>query len=174
MEVRQDNSVGIIPVHTGSDGARLFCLVHHAAGLRHAEAGSGLAEAGPASPDASRGGHWAFPKGHIDAGESREAAARRELYEEAGILTCKIDTGHIFIERYSFEKDRIRYDKEVTYFLGFVETKKPVAPKEAFKGEIVEARWVSYYEAKEILTFPEAKKLLEEVCLYLQAPRQGT
>lgn len=144
MEVQQDNSTGIIPVHTGADGAQSFCLVHHAAG------------------------HWAFPKGHIDAGESREAAARRELYEETGILTCKLDTGHIFTERYSFEKDNARYDKMVTYFLGLVETKEPVAPKEAFKGEISEARWVSYYEAKELMTFPEGKKLLEEVCAYLK------
>ena len=158
MEVRQDNSTGIIPVHTGADGTHFFCLVHHAAG--------------PASSDASRGGHWAFPKGHIDAGESREAAARRELYEEAGILTCRLETGRIFIERYSFEKDRIRYDKEVTYFLGFVESQGPVAPKEAFKGEIVEARWFSYEGAKEFLTFPEAKKLLDEVQAYLGSEKR--
>ncbi|MBI2030767.1 NUDIX domain-containing protein [Candidatus Kaiserbacteria bacterium] len=148
MEVRLDNSTGIIPVHTGADGAQSFCLVHHAAG------------------------HWAFPKGHIDAGESREAAARRELYEETGILTCKLETEHIFIERYSFEKERIRYDKEVTYFLGFVEAKEPVAPKEAFRGEIVEARWIIYEEARELLTFPEAKVLLGEVQVYLGSEKR--
>mgnify|MGYP000507522141 CR=1 FL=1 len=150
MEVRQDHSTGIIPVHTGADGVRFFCLVHHV------------------------GGHWAFPKGHIDAGESKEAAARRELYEETGILTCRLDIGRIFIERYFFEKEGVRYDKEVTYFLGFVERKEPVAPKEAFMGEIVEARWCTYEEAKEILTFPEAQKLLEEVLEYLRSNKQET
>ncbi len=150
MEVRQDNSTGIIPVHTEAGGTRFFCLVHHVGG--------------PARP---AGGHWAFPKGHIDTGESKEAAARRELYEETGILTCKLETGRIFVERYFFEKDGVRYDKEVTYFLGFVESKEPVEPKESFKGEIIEARWIIYEEAKELLTFPEAKTLLEEVLAYL-------
>jgi len=144
MEIKKDSSVGIIPVHSGPDGTQLFCLVHHTVG------------------------HWAFPKGHEDAGESREAAARRELYEETGVLTCKIDGAHTFSEKYSFEKDNVHYDKEVTYFVGFVDSLEHTAPP-AFKHEISESRWLSYYEAKDLLTFPEAKKLLNEVQAYLQA-----
>jgi 8-oxo-dGTP pyrophosphatase MutT (NUDIX family) len=30
-------------------------------------------------------GNWGFPKGHVDAGESPEAAARREIGEETGV-----------------------------------------------------------------------------------------
>jgi len=150
METREDNSAGIILTYAGPEHTQSFCLVHHAT-----------------KPDGS-GGHWAFPKGHIDAGESKEGAARRELYEETGIMTCKIDPERTFVERYSFNRDGVRFDKEVTYFLGSVETKDPVAPMEVFKGEIIEARWVSYYEAKELLTFPQAKELLEEVCGYLK------
>jgi 8-oxo-dGTP pyrophosphatase MutT (NUDIX family) len=29
--------------------------------------------------------HWIFPKGHVEAGETAEIAAARELEEEAGI-----------------------------------------------------------------------------------------
>jgi diadenosine hexaphosphate hydrolase (ATP-forming) len=29
--------------------------------------------------------HWIFPKGHVEPGESSEAAARREVREEAGV-----------------------------------------------------------------------------------------
>lgn len=30
------------------------------------------------------GGHWAFPKGHVEPGESEEDTARREVREETG------------------------------------------------------------------------------------------
>lgn len=30
------------------------------------------------------GGHWAFPKGHVEDGESEEATAAREVLEETG------------------------------------------------------------------------------------------
>lgn len=33
----------------------------------------------------SGGGHWTFPKGHIERGESGWAAAQREAQEEAGV-----------------------------------------------------------------------------------------
>lgn len=33
----------------------------------------------------SGGGHWTFPKGHVEAGESGWAAAQREAQEEAGV-----------------------------------------------------------------------------------------
>ena len=32
------------------------------------------------------GGHWAFPKGHVEAGESEEETAMREVREETGSL----------------------------------------------------------------------------------------
>lgn len=151
METKQDTSVGIVPVYIAADGAQSFCLVHHTV-----------------VPDGS-GGHWAFPKGHIDAGESKEGAARRELYEETGILTCKIDMDYMFIERYSFQKDDVRFDKDVTYFVGCVGDKPAVAPIDAFRGEISEARWLSYEEAKELLTFPESKNILDDVLVYLDS-----
>jgi len=84
------------------------------------------------------------------------------------MVTCKIDPTRTFVEQYSFERDGVKYEKEVTYFLGFVEAKGPVAPREAFKGEIVEARWASYYEAKELLSYPESIKIMDEVCAYLK------
>ena len=60
MEAAQDSAVGIIPVYKQGDRF-LFCLVKHA------------------------DGHWGFPKGHKEEGESDEGAALRELREETGI-----------------------------------------------------------------------------------------
>lgn len=34
--------------------------------------------------------NWQFPQGGIDAGEDLEAAARRELHEETGVLSAKL------------------------------------------------------------------------------------
>ena len=35
------------------------------------------------------GGHWAFPKGHVEAGESEEETAMREVREETGTLRAQ-------------------------------------------------------------------------------------
>lgn len=40
--------------------------------------------------DASKGHWWEIPGGGMDPGESSEAAARRELYEETGITQAEI------------------------------------------------------------------------------------
>lgn len=49
--------------------------------------------------------HWLFPKGHLDAGEDDETAARREIMEEAGAthLTLLGDLGE-------YERPRMRKD----------------------------------------------------------------
>ena len=32
------------------------------------------------------GGHWAFPKGHMEPGETEEATAKRAIGEDPGLL----------------------------------------------------------------------------------------
>ena len=38
------------------------------------------------------GGHWAFPKGHVEENETEEQTALREILEETG-LSVTLDTG---------------------------------------------------------------------------------
>ena len=64
-----------------------------------------------------RSSGFEIPKGHVEAGESPSAAALRELQEETGIsspLSIREPVGRI---GYSFDKDALRIQKEVTYFL---------------------------------------------------------
>ena len=35
------------------------------------------------------GGHWSFPKGHVEAGESERQTALREVREETGLTSCR-------------------------------------------------------------------------------------
>ena len=142
MQPKQDSAVGIIPVYTNGEET-LFCLIQHAAG------------------------HWGFPKGHIDPGESEEQTALREAREEAGITDAKLDTSRVFTESYGFEKNGQQYQKTVRYFLAEVSRTDNVTPDE-FKGEIPDMRWSLYPEALELIR-EQSKPLLEEAQEYLES-----
>lgn len=62
-------------------------------------------------------GTWCFPKGHVEAGESSQAAAVREIKEECGL---DVEIGRRIAEiRYTFysRPDDANHDKRVVYFL---------------------------------------------------------
>ena len=46
------------------------------------------------------GGHWAFPKGHVEKQETEEETALREIREETG-LTVKLNTAFRHMVTYS-------------------------------------------------------------------------
>ena len=62
-------------------------------------------------------GTWCFPKGHVEAGETRQAAAAREIKEESGLdveIGRRIaEIGYTFYSR----PDDVNEDKRVVYFL---------------------------------------------------------
>ena len=49
-------------------------------------------------------GHWSFPKGHVEEGETEEETAKREIMEETGI-DVNLDTTFREIVTYSPKKD---------------------------------------------------------------------
>ena len=138
-----EHSYGIIPVFKKNNDFE-FLLVHH------------------------NMGHWAFPKGHPLLGETTEETAKRELFEETGIKNCAISKGISFEEKYIFEKGGKKISKTVTYLLGFIKDKNTTTPQK-FKEEISETKWVDYNEALNLLTYDEAKKILEQVNDYLKS-----
>ncbi len=62
----------------------------------------------------SGGGHWDFPKGHVEPGESEEETALREIYEETK-LNVSIIGG--FRESISYFDNINSVDKTVVFFL---------------------------------------------------------
>ena len=58
---------------------------------------------------------WTFPKGHLEAGETPEAAALREVAEETG-FDCEI-TGELYKAEYSFFRNGLPVDKDVRWYL---------------------------------------------------------
>jgi 8-oxo-dGTP pyrophosphatase MutT (NUDIX family) len=101
-----------------------------------------LGEHGTIAMVRSRSGTlWLFPKGHIEEGETDEAAARREILEETGIDHLEYIDDLGTYERYRIGKDgtdMLDELKEMHMFLFSAPPHAELAPTL----EIEEARWV--------------------------------
>lgn len=100
-------------------------------------------------------GHWAFPKGHQEAGESDRETALRELREETG-LACTLLSDEVFTTSYSPASG---VAKEVRYFLAATATDNPELRLQA--AEIREAAWLPFPRAAARLTFANDRALLQ-------------
>ena len=98
------------------------------------------------------GGHWSFPKGHVEAGENEQQTALREVREETG-LTIRIMEGFRESVEY-FPKPGVK--KQVVYFLGEALTETLVRQEE----EISEVKWTPMAEADSQVTFANDKRLI--------------
>jgi 8-oxo-dGTP pyrophosphatase MutT (NUDIX family) len=97
-------------------------------------------------------GHWSFPKGHVENGETEEETARREIMEETNV-DVTIDTTFRETVSYSPKKDTC---KVVVYFLARAKSFSYI-PK---LDEISEVKWVDIDLARNILTYDNDKSIV--------------
>eukprot|EP01136_Pigoraptor_vietnamica_P006366 Opistho-1_new@39212 len=96
MKGIQEESFGIIPL-SHQEGKWKVCILRH-----------------------TSGGHWGFPKGKKEPGESSLQAATRELKEETGLAITSLLDPNPLVEHYTFTRENHPVEKKVVYFLALV------------------------------------------------------
>ncbi|MEA1871258.1 MAG: NUDIX domain-containing protein [Candidatus Bipolaricaulota bacterium] len=113
------------------------------------------------------GGHWGFPKGHIEDGEGERDAALREALEETGIDLIEQVPGFREVNRYHFPCGGRSLLKEVVYFLGRVLPGEPVLSNEHLDG-----KWFPYAAACETITYEDARRILATAERHLRTTQE--
>jgi len=108
-------------------------------------------------------GHWDFPKGKIEEGETKQEAALRELMEETG-LTAEVDDGFEESFQYIFTDYDKKLAQKIVYFFVGRATSKVVK----LSDEHIDYKWLPYKDALEQLTYDNAKELLKKSDKYIQ------
>lgn len=110
------------------------------------------------------GGHWSFPKGHVEAGESERQTALREVREETGLIIKLLDGFRESVEY--FPKPGVK--KQVVYFLGEAQSDKLIPQEE----EISDLQWTPLDQASDMVTFANDKRLIRLTKKHLGLPTQ--
>ncbi|OYT52667.1 MAG: diadenosine tetraphosphate hydrolase [Candidatus Altiarchaeales archaeon ex4484_2] len=102
-------------------------------------------------------GHWDFPKGHVEGIESEKDTVLRELEEETGIREVSFTGSFREVVTYFFQRRGDRVDKVVVFYLLESGEENVV-----LSNEHISFKWLPYIEAREKLTYGNARNLLDK------------
>ncbi|MGI0080049.1 MAG: bis(5'-nucleosyl)-tetraphosphatase [Nitrososphaerales archaeon] len=107
-------------------------------------------------------GHWDFPKGAVERGETEQEAARREILEETGIKVDKFISNFRKKIEYHYRRSDGLSHKQVVFFLARAERDDV---KISFEHSGFE--WLTYEQSARRLTFENARNVLREANEFL-------
>ncbi|MDQ4073050.1 MAG: bis(5'-nucleosyl)-tetraphosphatase [Thermoproteota archaeon] len=101
-------------------------------------------------------GHWDFPKGNIESGETEIETIKREVFEETGIDDINIITDFRQQISYKYRKKSKLVNKSVIYYLA--ETKSSLVVLSFEHNDYI---WLGYNEALKKLSFENSRRVLK-------------
>ena len=118
------------------------------------------------------GGSWSLPKGIVEAGESPEQAALREISEEVGIPLDRLRLGApLPASEYAYRRQGRLVLKRVDHFLVEVDAGTEAAPQAS---EVDEVAWAPLAEAPSRVTYRDLRAALTEALRLLDAAAPGS
>ncbi len=105
-------------------------------------------------------GHWSFPKGHVEEGETEFQTALRETKEETNV-DCEIVEGFREVVNYSPYPGII---KDVIFFVAKAKKSKLSRQVE----EIAKTEYFTYSEAENLITFDNDRDLLYKAYVFIK------
>ncbi len=112
-------------------------------------------------------GHWEFPKGHIEEGETNEQTVKREVAEETGITDIKIIPGfkqyikYFFRQSYGLEgeaKKQAPWIFKLVVFYTARTGQKDIKISPEHTGFV----WLPFAQALKKITYKNSKELLKK------------
>lgn len=134
----EETSAGAVISHADARGTRMFLVLHYPAG------------------------HWDFPKGALERGETEEQAARREIFEETGLNIDSFLPDFRKEIEYRYRRQNGLAHKRVIFFLA-----KSSTEKVRISFEHSGYDWLTFEQAMHRLTFENARTVLKEANSYL-------
>lgn len=113
----------------------------------------------------THGGHWDFPKGHVEEVETEEQTAIREIHEEAG-LNVNILSGFREEIEYSPKPDVM---KTVVFFLAETDS---LRVRYIFD-EMDNHGWFEFDDAMKRLTHDNSRKILKKANEFLKSKMES-
>lgn len=139
--MKKEKSCGAVVYRVGENGPEILLIKH------------------------KNGGHWAFPKGHVEKKETESETALREIWEETG-LKVELDMGFRKMVTYSPKPNVM---KDVVYFAGKAKQEDARPQPE----EVLKVSWETPEEALELVTYATDREVLQEFLQYINSiPKQ--
>lgn len=105
-----------------------------------------------------KAGYYSIPGGLVEVGESVREAAKREVFEETGLIVKVGELIDVIDNIVKDEKGRVKYHYVIIDYLAH-----PVGGRLKESSDAAEVKWVSFDELKDLKLTESAKKLFRKL-----------